>query len=100
MSDEKPEIVIDFEEFDKANPRVWHLFEHFSLQAVANGRSKLSAAFIIERIRWEIMLETKGSDWKINNDFRAGYARKFMRQYPNLRGVFGTRHSVFDEVVA
>jgi hypothetical protein len=45
------------------------------------------------------MLSTRGDEFKLNNDYRAPYARLIMRREPDLDGLFETRRSIADEVV-
>jgi hypothetical protein len=98
---QRPGIVARFREFDSANPGVWELFERFALQAIATGRRRLSASLITERIRWEIYVATVSDDgFKLNNDFRAFYARKFMKRHPEHPEIFATRSSAADEATS
>ncbi len=56
-------------------------FKHYSVNA------------IFERIRWEIDAGGDGiSTFKLNNNYRAFYARRFHRMYPEHDGQRG-RHS-------
>ena len=82
-----------FQKYDRENPKVWEYFQYFAKQLIQNGQSKISAALIVERIRWEvIMLNTKSDDqFKISNNHTAFYARKFMEAYPEFDGCFYTR---------
>ncbi len=89
-------MALDFEEFDRANPKAWQYFVQFAKQALGAGRLILSASLITERIRWETWITTSADDFKINNNFRAFYARKFMRLYPEHGECFRTRKSVAD----
>ena len=77
-----------FEKFHTENPHVYELFKKFTLQAIAKHHKRLSAWLIINRIRWETMVETTGDDFKISNDFIALYSRKFMKDYPQYEGFF------------
>ena len=56
----------DFWDWHKANPRVWDYFERFSLEVVNKGHKKVSHWLIINRIRWEVYLETTGEEFKID----------------------------------
>lgn len=80
-----------FLEFHRENPHVWSLFEKYSLEAIKAGREKLGIALIAERIRWYISVETTGEDFKINNNYKADYARMFMRAHPEYEGFFSLR---------
>lgn len=75
------QILARFVEFHRLNPQVWELFERFAWEIIARGRTRYSVSAIVERIRWHIDIETSG-EVKINNDFRAYYARMFMAKYP------------------
>lgn len=72
------------------NPHVYLAFTRFAFEAITAGRTRLSAGLIAERIRWESMIS--GNDgFKINNDYRAFYARRFMADHPEHGGIFETR---------
>ena len=53
-------------EWHKENPHVWKLFVKYSLIAVEAGHKKCSAWLIVNRIRWETTIVTKGTDFKIS----------------------------------
>lgn len=90
-------LEIEFREYDKANPEVWRMFCRFAFDAIGRGRKALSVSLIIERIRWEVFIVTESGDgFKINNNHRAFYARKFMKCYPEHKDIFRTRQSVAD----
>ena len=85
-------LEAEFKKFHADNPKVYELFKQFALQAIAAGRKKLSVSLIIERIRWECVIATTSNDeFKINNNHRAYYARKFMQDFPKHAGLFSTR---------
>jgi hypothetical protein len=78
-------------EWHKQNPHVYELFEKFTLDAISKGHDRLSAWLIVNRIRWETAVETRGDDFKISNDFIAYYARLFMHNHPRYEGFFKTK---------
>lgn len=86
-----------FLEFDRANPRIWDLFKTFTGQAIVsmergNGKIRgISADMICHRIRWHIEIDTDGDPFKLNNNYVAYYARKFVRLFPKYGGVFKFR---------
>ena len=67
------------------------MFERFALDAIRQGHVQLSAWLIINRIRWEVAMETSGDDFKISNDFIAYYARLFHAYHPEHQGFFRTK---------
>ena len=83
----------EFDEFDAANPDVWKMFVRFAQDAIRAGHTSLSASLIVERIRWETQIVTRSSadDFKVNNNHRAYYARKFNALYSSSGGKFSTR---------
>ena len=86
------DLVAEFEKFDAENPKLWLLFCRFCDQAIAVGRRKLGVSLIIERIRWEVFITTTSDDdFKINNNHRAYYARKWLAAHPEYPGFFETR---------
>lgn len=89
-----------FEEFDRDNPEVWRLFVHYANMAIASGHAHYSSDCVLHRLRWHTSVETRGDEFRLNNNFAAAYARKFEREYPQHRGFFRLRASVLDGVPA
>lgn len=83
--------LIAFTTFHQQNPRVWDLFKSFTKQAIASGRPHYSADAVLHRIRWHTTVETKGSDFKINDHFSSLYARLFHMAHPEHGKFFETR---------
>lgn len=83
----------DFFEFHKKNPKVFGLFSRFAIEAAASGRTHFGAKAIMERVRWEVDINTVGEnhDFKLNNNHTAYYARLFMKAYPEYKDFFRTR---------
>jgi len=79
-----------FEQYDKASPEVWLLFQKFAAEAKQKGFRRYSAKGIFELIRWHT--DAQGADrFKLNNIFHADYARKLMRLNPSFVGFFRIR---------
>lgn len=89
-------LAQQFEKFDAENPGVWALFKRFALEAIAAGKRNLSVSLITERIRWEAVVTTSTTEYKVNNNHRAFYARKFHREFPQHDGFFRTRLAQVD----
>jgi hypothetical protein len=81
-------------DWHKANPQVWEYFERFSLEVVKMGRKKVSHWLIINRIRWEVYMETTGKDFKISNDYIAFYARLWKKRHPEHAALFYTKSMI------
>ena len=87
MSD-KPSAKEKWWAWHRENPDVWRLFEAFTNEAVARGRTRISAWLIVNRIRWETEVVTNGVDFKISNNFIAYYARLYLAVHPESAGLF------------
>jgi hypothetical protein len=87
-----------FEQFHQDNLHVYSTLVRLAKQWVAHtGRGKLGIGALYERARWEIAIQTKDPDYRLNNNFRAFYARLMMHNEPELRGLFELRSSEADE---
>lgn len=84
--EQKTKLQAQFEEFHSLNPQVWKLFIRFAVQMIRAGHTTLSTSLIGERIRWETYVVTRdpNSVFKINNNYKAYYARMFMARFPSL----------------
>lgn len=86
------EIAAEAARFHEDHPNFWRLFVRFTNERIAMGFKHYSVNAIFERIRWESDVAESGeSTFKINNNYRAFYARLFMRTYPEYSGFFRTR---------
>lgn len=75
------------------NIHVYEMFCEFAIKAIQSGKKKISHWLIVNRLRWEVEIETKGTcyqdkDFKISNDYIAFLARDFMKDYPQYGEVF------------
>lgn len=96
----EPSIATRFAEFHVANPHVYAELVMLARRARRTGNPKLGIAQLFEVLRWRRMLATSDahSDFKLNNVYRAPYARMIMAREPDLAGCFETRRSVVDTV--
>ena len=92
MSTRADQIFENFAKFHRANPEVWQKFKEFTQTLISAGRSNYSADAVCHRIRWHYATQSKGEDFKINNNYTALYARMFMVQFPEHAGFFRLRH--------
>ena len=78
--------------FHHANPQVWALFRRFSMDAKAAGWDHYSSTAVFERIRWHVQIEIKSEgELKLNNNFKAYYARMMHIMEPSMDGFFRNR---------
>ena len=81
---------LNFQKFDREHPDVYAEFKRLADIAVSRGRQRIGAKMLMEVIRWNYILDTPpDDDFKINNNYTAYYARKYMRETGNL--IFETR---------
>lgn len=88
--------------FHKEHPFVWDLFKRFTFEVIGKGMKHYSVNAIFERIRWEhdITRIDPRASFKLNNNYRAFYARRFMAAFPEYDGFFHTRKQTSDEGAA
>ena len=73
-----------FKIYHEENPHVYEGFEKYAKQLANTKVSVLSANRIYERMRWES--DISGNDlFKLNNNYKAYYARLFMYKHPNIQ---------------
>jgi hypothetical protein len=92
MDDRHEEMRQQVIEFNREHPEIWRYFCWFTFGMIDKGFANYSVNAIFERIRWEIDAGGNGvTSFKLNNNYRAFYARAFMRKYPEHDGFFRTR---------
>jgi len=80
-------------EYHRNHPEVWELFVRFSFEMINRGFQHYSVSGIFERIRWEMDCGGDGiSEFKIGNNYKPFYARRFMKIYPEHDGFFRLRY--------
>lgn len=80
-----------FDEFQKKNPHVYEQLVDMTYQLKKKGNTKIGISMLYEVMRWKSMLQTSGDDYKLNNIYRAYYARKIMDEHPDIDGIFEVR---------
>lgn len=78
------EMYDDYVEYDAAHPEVWDHFVTFTMEQIKRGFTRYSVNAIFERIRWTVDIpDRRGqSTFKISNNHRPFYARRFLEEYP------------------
>ena len=77
-----------FRKFHFANPHIYQTFSVYSWDAAKAGHPVFSHWLIMNRIRWDSLIQTDGEKYKIPNEFIAFYARMFMIRHPQLGTFF------------
>jgi len=84
----------NFEAFHAANPRVYLELRRLALTLWERGHKQIGIAMLFEQMRWEWYARTTDtSGFKLNNNYRAYYARLLMEREPELAGFFTTRET-------
>lgn len=87
-----------FEQFHEDNPVVYVTMCHLAREWMARtGHRRMGISQLTERCRWEIAMRTNDPEFKINNTYRAYYARLIMANEPDLADVFELRTSAADD---
>lgn len=85
-------IERECEKFHTENPWVYGKLRIMALQLKRTGRGTYGIAALFEVLRYEHAVKTNSDDgFKLNNNFRAIYARKLARNEPELREFFKMR---------
>ena len=85
----------DFIEWFPLNMHVIEAFERYAIELKRNGnREYYSIKAILERLRWDSMLEDSALDYKLNNNHAACISWILMRLNPELDGMFQLRSQV------
>jgi len=80
-----------FLRFHEANPHVYDTIVKIALDLKVRGFRTSSINLIFERMRWLYAIKTQGEQYRLNNTYRAHYARMVMREHAELEGFFKTR---------
>ena len=87
-----------FEQFHRDNPHVYDILVRLAREWVTTtGRHKIGIATLYERVRWEIATTTSDADYKLNDAYRAYYARLIMLFEKDLSEIFEVRDSGADQ---
>lgn len=84
-------IEADFRRFHEANPQVFREIVRLCRQAKGRGFDRWSINGVFEVLRWNQAIVTDEGKPKLNNNYRAFYARLVMELCPDLEGFFETR---------
>ena len=84
-------IANEFRRFHRMNPSVYDELVAISRQLKSRGRLHYGIGALFEVIRFHRALKTTDHEFKLNNNYRALYARLIMEQEKDLRDFFETR---------
>jgi len=84
-------LVVRFADYHALNADVYGDFVARAHQARKTGRRRYSQWTIIQSIRWDRDMRTRGDVFKVNNDFIALYVRMAIADEPRFDGFFELR---------
>lgn len=91
-----------FNQFHKDHPEVYYALVRLAYEWRNAGGRKVGIATLYEKLRWEWhvsgLLDADG--YKLNNNYKALYARKIMQLHPELDGIFEVRERTVAKVFA
>jgi hypothetical protein len=80
-----------FVQFHKANPHVYHMLVAKAIALKRRGIDRYGIAAIWEALRYSRAMYSATDDYKLNNNYKAYYARLIMKTVAELEGYFSTR---------
>lgn len=80
-----------FRAFHADNPHIYRELERVALAELTRGAARLSIAKMAEQLRADYGTSSIGDPFKINNSYRAYYARLLIHRHPELDGKFELR---------
>jgi hypothetical protein len=80
-----------FKAFHEQNPQMYRELERRSVYEASHGAARLSIAKMAEQLRADPSIASIGDAFKINNSYRALYARLLIHRHPELDGKFEIR---------
>lgn len=87
--------ISGFVRFCSLNPHVYEAFRHFAVELYESGTRRYSAKGIVERMRWEMQLQTRGDRFRLSNNYTPHLARVLMLEDERFTKFFSRRtHSL------
>lgn len=84
--------------YHQDNPAIYKAFNKFTKDVIGSGYNYFSAEMIINRIRWQTMIEAKDKRYKINNGMKPFYSRLFMTKNKKYKQFFKLKPSQVDGI--
>lgn len=91
-------IEIRAREWIKANPSLWQKFADYALDQAAN-EGHISVAWLAEDVRNHDYVNRISDPVKLNNNFKAVFARLLIKRYPHVRPFITIRKSGYDHLL-
>jgi len=92
-------ITEKFNQFHHDNPGVYKRLRELSFELLESGYERYSMKGLFEVLRYKEAIRTRGSLFKLNNNYTSLYARMLMRNEPRLYDFFSTRSSPNTQII-
>lgn len=92
------ETVWRAQEWPSNNPAAWAYMESLA-EADASAGRRISVARLIEQCRAKDFASADGERFKINNNYRATFARMLVKDHPEWRSLIEVRRASCDGLV-
>jgi len=80
-----------FERFHQENPRLYRELRSRAVALHAVGATRTSTKALVEVVRYDHAIRTRGEEFKVNNSFTAFYARVLVADRPELASILTMR---------
>lgn len=87
------------DEWIDANPDAWEFIVSEACKSASMGLM-FSVKQLAEYVRWHFRVNRGRSEFKLNNNWTAAFARRLGEEHPELKQYMNLRHSVLDGVVS
>lgn len=78
-------------EFHQRQPRIYLLLVFYAREARRAGKTRIGIELLWNRMRWDWSIQTGEPDFKVNQNYKAWYARRIMRREADLADLFEIR---------
>ena len=93
-------LLDNFRRFDTENPHVYRTLVRLARKWVRQRPGEhCGIGMLFEAARWDLAIRTSGEPLRLNNNYRAFYARKIMANEKDLANLFHTRQQRFGIVL-
>lgn len=80
--------MMTFQQYDQKNKHVYELYKAIALELAHQGRRCIGSKQIFEIMRYDYQFLSNGDQYKVNNNYAAMYARKFVLEHPQFGNLF------------
>lgn len=84
-------LAEQFEAYHARNPHVYRAIVRMARDLRRKGVTRWGIANLVEKLRFDYAVMTDGDEFRLNNNYRAFYARLIMQNEPDLAGFFELR---------